>query len=79
MDIKVKLTKIKEMEKSSDSSINVGDSVEGVIVEGSVFPTKPTVGRPFVISTYRTSLVKEIIAENTFRTHNAIYQFEILN
>jgi len=79
MDIKVRLTKIKEQEKSSHSSIDVGVSVEGKIVEGSVFPKKPTVGLPFVIDTYRTSLVKEILSENTFRTHNAVYKFEFLN
>jgi len=79
MDIKVRLTKINEKEKSTDSSIDVGVSVEGVIEEGSVFPKKPTVGRPFVISTYRTSMVKEILSENTFRTHNSVYKFEFLN
>lgn len=79
MDIKVRLTKVTEIEKSTNSSIDVGVSVEGVIVEGSVFPKKPTVGLPFVISTYRTSLVKELLSENTFRTHNAIYKFEFLN
>lgn len=79
MDIKVKLTKIKESEKSSDSSIDIGVSVEGVIPKDSVFPKKPTIGLPFVISTYRTSLVKEILSENTFRTHNSVYKFEILN
>ncbi len=79
MDIKVRLTKIKEVEKSSNSSIDVGVSVEGIIADGSVFPKKPTVGLPFVIDTYRTSMVKEILPENTFRTHNAIYKFEILN
>jgi hypothetical protein len=79
MDRIVKLTKIKEFEKSSNSSIDVGVSVEGIIAEGSVFPKKPTVGLPFVIHTYRTSMVKEILSENTFRTHNAVYKFEFLN
>lgn len=79
MDIKVRLTKIKQMEKSSDSSIAVGVSVVGIIADGSVFPKKPTVGLPFVIDTYRTSMIKEILSEDTFRTHNAIYKFEFLN
>lgn len=79
MDRLVRLTKIEELNKSSHSSIDVGVSVEGKIVEGSVFPKKPTVGLPFVIDTYRTSLVKEVLSQNTFRTHNAIYKFEFLN
>ncbi len=79
MDRIVKLTKIEERNKSSHSSMDVGVTVEGKIVEGSVFPKKPTVGLPFVIDTYRTSLVKEILSENTFRTHNSVYKFEFLN
>lgn len=79
MDRIVKLTKIEERNKSSHSSIDVGVTVEGKIVDGSVFPKKPTVGLPFVIDTYRTSLVKEILSENTFRTHNSVYKFEFLN
>ncbi len=73
---KIKLTKIRDDYKSSESSIGLGVSVEGTIDKNSMFPQIPTAGRPFVISTYRTSLVKEILSDNIFRTHNGIYKWE---
>lgn len=74
---KIRITKISG-EKSTPSALEIGQSVEGVIIDGSVFPDKPTVGRPFVISNgfYRTSIVKRIINDEIFETHNSKYHWE---
>ena len=71
----IKLTKMSG-EKSTSTALEDGQSVEGVIVDGSMFPDKPTVGRPFVIDTYRTSEVQRIINDEIFETHNSRYHWK---
>lgn len=46
--------------------------------EGELSPItgKPSVGRIFLMSTYRTTMIREILSENTFRTKNSIYKWE---
>lgn len=73
---KIKLTKVKHDVKSHSSSMDEGQTFEGNIVENSVWPSEPTVGKPFVINIYRTSQVEEIISPNTFRTCNSTYRWE---
>lgn len=78
MSTKIKLTKLSEHETSSSSSLDVNCSVEGTVPDNSVFPKVPTPGRPFVMDTYRTSLVKQTFEDNTFKTRNAVYKWEVI-
>lgn len=45
----------------------------GRVVVGDLF-ADPQVGKCFWVGWFRTSIVKEIIDENTFRTCNSIYR-----
>lgn len=38
----------------------------------------PTVGQRFAVGSTTTSPVVEILSENTFRTHNSIYKWEVI-
>jgi len=71
----IKLTKISG-EKSHSTSLGQGESIQGNIVDGSVFPKEPTVGKPFALDNYKTSIVEEIVSEDTFRTCNSVYKWE---
>jgi hypothetical protein len=43
------------------------------------FVSLPKVGEPFyMLPSFRTSTVQEVLSKNTFRTHNSIYRFELL-
>ena len=75
---KIRLTKIRDDSETPDS-IKLGVSIDGTIDEKSSLPQKPTRGVPFIIGTYRTRLVKEILTEDTFRTHDGIYKWEEIN
>jgi hypothetical protein len=39
---------------------------------------KPEVGKCFHLGFFRTSAVQEIIDEQTIKTHNSIYRWEII-
>jgi len=50
----------------------------GYVTEGK-FVNEPKVGEPFCVGYFfKTSIVKEIIDENTFKTRNSIYRWTIL-
>ena len=72
---KIRITKISG-EKSHSTSMETGESRDGVIIDGSVFPDKPTVGRPFATDTYKTSVVQRIINDAYFETYNARYHWK---
>lgn len=60
----------------------IGKSIEGELDENSdesIVPRKPTVGRPFFISTYKTGLVEEVISDKLFRTDKSVYCLEYLS
>lgn len=71
MEQKIRVTKIKEVDHST---IQVGEVFEGYLI------SPPEVGKPFFVNgtenKLRTSLVQEILTENTFRTYNSIYKWE---
>ena len=75
---KAKLIKLKDF----DSAEYKNHIEESRVVEGVIIDT-PTVGKCFYLfyedrnSAFRTSTVKEVIDENTFRTNNSIYKLEI--
>ena len=75
---KVKLVKLREYEGALyPNNIKTGHEVIGYI------ENYPKVGESFEVyydgtKVFSTSLVQEIIDDNTFRTYNSIYQFTIL-
>lgn len=76
---KVRLTKITDCENPKYPK-NIED---GYIVEGK-FQNEPKVGESFVLyskyhSLFKTSIVTEILSDNTFKTMNSIYKWTIQN
>jgi hypothetical protein len=73
----VKITKIKELEDALyPNNIEVGfEAVKSVKPEEFELPI---LGERFWLGWWSTSNVKEIIDDNTFRTYNSIYKWEIL-
>lgn len=66
----VKITKLEELESPiHHNNIMVGFERIGTIIN------LPKVGECFWVDSFRTSTVKEIINENTFKTCNSIYTF----
>lgn len=78
---KIKLTKIELGDDNRFPPTSKGISAPGTFWVGAQSPMtpKPVVGKAFFISTYKTSLVQEIINENTFKTLNSTYKWEIIN
>jgi hypothetical protein len=66
------------MTKIKLSMLRNGESV--LVKEGDQSPLTPipVVGKPFIISTYRTSLVQKILSPNTFQALNSVYAWEII-
>ncbi len=70
----VKITKLKE----SDNPLHPNNISEGFFISGLLLK-EPTIGEAFYVGYgWRTSAVKEIIDENTFRTYNSIYHWELI-
>lgn len=71
-EIQIKLTKLDELPDAiHQNNIETGYTVTGP------FYGKPEVGKCFWVGGwFRTSFVKEIIDENTFKTCNSIYRWE---
>lgn len=69
--MRIKLEKLKELPDAlHPNNIEVGYAIEGCFVE------EPKVDECFWIGDfYWTSLVKEIIDENTFKTCNSVYRW----
>lgn len=78
--IKIRLTKIESGADNRFPPSSSGISVNGATWEGEQSPMtpEPIIGRPFFISNYKTSYVQEILSENTFRTLNSTYKWEII-
>ncbi len=78
---KIRLTKVEigddnRFPPNSRGIYTPGSSWEG---EQSPITPHPIIGRPFFISTFKTSLVQEIVDANTFKTLNSTYRWEIIN
>ena len=73
--MKIKLEKLSELPDAiHKNNIEVGKVVEGELL------SEPKVGELFWVgSWYRTSTVKEIIDEHTFKTCNSIYRWTPIN
>lgn len=67
------LTKLKEAE----NPLHPNNIEEGFVKKGQ-YMREPTVGEAFWVGFgWRTSAVQEILSENTFRTFNSIYKWEL--
>lgn len=77
----IKLTKMEVGEDNRFPPSSEGIATPGQSWQGEQSPVtpEPIVGKSFFISTYRTSLVQEILTKNTFRTLNSVYKWEIVN
>lgn len=72
--MKIRLTKISEL----PDAIWKMNIEEGFVKEGELV-AEPKVGEPFYVGNgWRTSYVKEIIDQNTFKTCNSIYRWQII-
>ncbi len=90
MQTKFKLTKIggeKSPQIPHQISLKIGESLIGCVDEGSIFPDKPTIGKAFFLcevngedlNYYKTSVIDEILPNNTFKTADSIYQWSYYN
>jgi len=69
--MEITLKKIEELEDT-----RIPNNIEVGYIQVGEFVAQPKIGEPFYVGNrFRTSRVKEIIDENTFRTHNSIYQW----
>ena len=70
----IKLTKLAEVENPAyANNIPVGKEVTGQ------FSSEPQLGRSFHVGyNYATSIVLEILSEDTFKTRNSVYKWEYL-
>ncbi len=76
--MKIKIKKIKSLlNKPHPSSIEEG--WEEIINTLPKSFNPPKVGERFMLTFFITSIVKKIIDDNTFKTKNSIYYWEILN
>jgi len=78
----IKLTKLKELPNALHPN-NIEEGHETIIdIDDNSFYA-PIIGEKFTLIGYNryfsTSEVQEIINENTFKTYNSIYHWEILN
>lgn len=78
--MKIRVTKLQMGSDNRFPPTSEGIPLSGSSWEGeqSTETPKPEVGKPFFISTFKTSLVQEILSDNTFRTMNSVYKWEII-
>jgi hypothetical protein len=75
--MKVKITKLKELEDAYHPN-NIEEGYTIIKETFSEYFREPVIGESFWIGSFGTSVVTEILSENTFKTLNSIYQWEIL-
>ena len=75
--MKVKITKIEEREDALHPQ-NIPVGKEYIKEFPDALFEEPQVGTCFFLGSFRTSAVQEVIDENTVKTHNSIYRWEIL-
>ena len=75
--MRIKITKIEEPKDAlHPNHIEVGNEKVREMPDNMF--SKPEVGMCFYAGSLRTSTVQEVIDDNTFRTHNSIYHWEIV-
>lgn len=73
--MKIRLEKIEEL----PDAVTKNNIPVGFTTEGEAF-TRPQVGKQFIVGQeLRTSVVEEILSEDTFKTRNSIYKITKLS
>lgn len=75
--MKIKIVKLKELEDAVHPN-NIEEGSERVRKMPDDMFRKPEAGLMFWAGTFRSSTVQEVIDDNTFKTQNSIYHWEIL-
>lgn len=75
--MKIKLTKLEELPDALYPN-NIETGYETIRETNKDYFREPCIGERFNAGTLSTSPVQEIISENTFRTYNSIYKWEII-
>jgi len=75
--MKIKIRKLKELEDAMHPN-NFEEGYETTREMPDDMFRAPVVGQRFYCGTFWTSAVQEIVSEDTFKTHNSIYKWEIL-
>jgi|ERR1035437_7571057 hypothetical protein len=75
--MKIGIKKIKELEDALHPH-NIHEGFETIRETNELWFKEPTVGERFKIGSFWTSEVKEVIDSKSFRTHNSIYEWEII-
>lgn len=75
--MKIKITKLSELEDALHKN-NIEEGYEQIYEIEERYFEEPTIDRRFNVSEFSSSGVQKIIDKNTFRTHNSIYRWEIL-
>lgn len=71
--VKARVVKLQERHDAlHPNNIEEGAEYEGYLVD------VPRVGECFRLAGFNTSIVQEIVDENTFKTYNSIYRWEII-
>lgn len=68
----VKITKVEELPNAKHPK----NIKEGAVYEGENYEP-PKIGERFYVGNFSTSAVQEILSENTFKTYNSIYKWEV--
>ena len=75
--MKVKITKLEELNNAVHPN-NIPVGFEKIVEVNKWDWKKPKVGEHFILGGFYSSIVQEILENNTFKTFNSIYQYEIL-
>lgn len=76
--MKIRIKKLKEVDDPTHPN-NIDEGFETTRIMNDDYFKKPTIGERFYVGWFSTSLVQEILTENTFKTLNSIYEWEILD
>jgi hypothetical protein len=75
--MKIKIVKLEERKDALHPN-NMEVGFETIKEVPAKWFEKPEVGKCFHLGFFRTSAVQEIIDEQTIKTHNSIYRWEII-
>lgn len=76
--MKVKITKIKELEDALHPN-NIQEGFTKTFEVNREYFEEPKLDSRFCLGLFSTSGVQEIINENTFKTYSSIYKWEIID
>lgn len=75
--MKIRIKKLKEVDDPTHPN-NIGEGFEAIRSMPFEYFNKPAIGERFWAGFFSTSPVQEILTENTFKTLNSVYEWEII-